>query len=157
LNIRVISGGQTGVDRAALDVALELGVPCGGCCPKGRKAQNGRIYARYPLNETNSARYQVRTEKNLLGSDGTLVLTEGRLTGATALTVKLAQEFKKPYMVVDLDQGGNAVRAWMEAHKIRVLNVAGPRESKCPGIHDKAEGFLRRVLGDQSLGVKIGT
>ena len=141
---KIISGGQTGVDRAALDVSLELGIPCGGWCPKGKKAEDGPIDARYPLKDTGSAKYQVRTEKNITESDGTLVLTEGRLTGGTALTIKLAQEFKKPYMVVDLAQGGNAVsvRAWIEAYKIETLNVAGPRESKVPGIHDKAVDFL---------------
>lgn len=86
--------------------------------------------------------------KTIGGSDGTLVLTEGKITGGTALTVKLAQEFKKPYMVVDLTLGGNAesVRAWMEDQKIQALNVGGPRESKCPGIHDKAMAFLREVF-----------
>jgi len=83
--------GATGVDRAALDVALELGIPCGGWCPKGRKAEDGPIDAHYPLQETGSTSYRVRTERNVRQSDGTLVLTMGKVKGGTALTIKFAQ------------------------------------------------------------------
>ena len=83
---RIVSGGQTGVDRAALDVAIELGVPCGGWCPRGRKAEDGPIAARYPLRETNSVSYRVRTERNVRESDGVLILTWGPPREGTALT-----------------------------------------------------------------------
>src|SRR5947209_11260398 len=86
---KIVSGGQTGVDRAALDVALELGLPCGGWCPKGRRSEGGRIPERYPLRETTSAAYPARTRRNVLYSDGTLVLTNGPPTGGTALTIEL--------------------------------------------------------------------
>lgn len=92
--IKIISGGQTGVDRAALDAALQLGIPCGGWCPKGRKAKDGPIPDRYPLKETESGSYPVRTEMNVRDSDGTLILTWGRPTGGTALTVRLARRHK---------------------------------------------------------------
>jgi Circularly permutated YpsA SLOG family len=145
---RIVSGGQTGVDRAALDVALELGVPCGGWCPRGRRAEDGRIDDRYPLTETPWDGYPQRTEWNVRDSDGTLILTCGEPDRGTVLTVRLAQERKKPYLVVDVngDIDVSAVRAWVEANGVRVLNVAGPRESSSPGIHDRAADLLRRFL-----------
>lgn len=151
---KIISGGQTGVDRAALDVALELGIPCGGWCPKGRRAEDGPIPNRYPLQETSSSDYRVRTQKNLEESDGTLILTWGRPMGGTALTLKLARWHHKPSFVVDLVRGGDAsgVQKWGRAKKIRILNVAGPRESEAPGIHTRAISFLKEVLGKNESG-----
>ena len=145
---KIISGGQTGVDRAALDVALALGIPCGGWCPKGRLSEDGPISSKYPLREMPSPKYPVRTEKNIRESDGTLVLTWGPVTGGTALTVKLAGKHRKPYLVVDLSRGGNPqeVKNWLRTQDIKTLNVAGPRESKVLGIHDKAVEFLKMIL-----------
>lgn len=145
---KIISGGQTGVDRAALDVALELGIPCGGWCPKGRLSEDGPISSKYPLREMPSPKYPVRTEKNIRESDGALVLTWGPVTGGTALTVKLAGKHRKPCLVVDLSKEGNPqkVRDWLRTHDIKTLNVAGPRESKAPGIHDKAVEFIKKVV-----------
>jgi hypothetical protein len=145
---RVVSGGQTGVDRAALDVALELGIPCGGWCPKGRRAEDGPIDARYPLRETRSSEYRVRTGKNVVGSDGTLVLAFGPLKGGTALTVRLAQKHRRPFLVVDLSHGGDsrAVEDWIRTNRIRILNVAGPRETESPGIYERAREFLEGVF-----------
>jgi hypothetical protein len=144
----IISGGQTGVDRAALDVAIELGIPCGGWCPKGRKAEDGPLDFRYPLEETNSADYRVRTEKNISFSDGTLILTEISLSGGTALTAQLAQRKGKPCLIVDLGKKADEGKLewWVNAIGIKVLNVAGPRESKCPGIYERAKAFLRKVF-----------
>ena len=146
---KIVSGGQTGVDRAALDVALELGLPCGGWCPKGRSAEDGRIPDRYPMEEASSPDYRVRTELNVQDSDGTLILTRGRLIGGTLLTLKLARRLHKPYFVVDLVQGGDAknVQEWGRAKKVGILNVAGPREGESPGIHARASSFLREILG----------
>ena len=149
---KIISGGQTGVDRAALDVALELGLPCGGWCPKGRRAEDGTVPDRYPLKETSSSDYRVRTEKNIEESDGTLVLAWGPPMGGTALTLKLARRHHKPYFVVDLVHGGDAlfVQEWGWAKEIRILNVAGPRESEAPGIHARAISFFKEVLNQQA-------
>ncbi len=143
------------MDRAALDVALELGLPCGGWCPKGRRAEDGAIPDRYPLQETSSSDYRVRTEKNIEESDGTLVLAWGTPMGGTALTLKLARRHHKPYFVVDLVHGGDAlsVQEWGWAKEIRILNVAGPRESEAPGIHARATSFLKEVLGKQGDGI----
>jgi len=146
-----VSGGQTGVDRAALDVALELGIPCGGWCPKGRKAEDGALPLRYPMRETPDEDYAQRTEWNVRDSDGTLVLNRGLLDGGTALTVELAQQHRKPCLVMDLERETDpaVVRAWMGWHKIRTLNVAGPRESKSPGVYRRTAAFLRQLLTTQ--------
>jgi hypothetical protein len=145
---KIISGGQTGVDRAALDVALECGLPCGGWCPKGRRAEDGPVPARYPLTETSSPFYPQRTKQNVLDSDGTLILTCSRPRGGTALTVRIAAENDKPCLIVDLNRKADPkrVRNWCRAHQIRILNVAGARESENPGIYDQAVAFLRSVV-----------
>lgn len=146
---KIISGGQTGVDRAALDVALALGIPCGGWCPKGRRAEDGVIPAHYPLTETSAKDYRVRTRRNVRDADGTLILARGPLSGGTALTLRLAMETARPCLVVDLARRPRAhdVRVWLAAHHIRILNVAGPRESNQPGTYLQAKNFLRRIFG----------
>lgn len=145
---KVVSGGQTGVDRAALDVARKLGIPCGGWCPQGRKAEDGTLASCYPLTETSSADYSQRTEWNVRDSDGTLVLTRGKPTEGTAFTIDTAKRLEKPCLVLELtdDPNPSAVWAWAREHDVKVLNVAGPRESKCPGIYKEAFGFLLNVL-----------
>lgn len=147
---RIISGGQTGVDRAALDVALELGIPCGGWCPNGRLAKDGSIDARYPLQEVGSTSYSVRTERNVIDADGTLILTEGPLAGGTALTLRLAQKHEEPYLVIDLskDQDIAEIISWVTSNEIEILNVAAPRESIFPGIYDKASRWRNRFPQD---------
>jgi len=146
--LTVVSGGQTGVDRAALDVALELGLPCGGWCPRGRRAEDGRIPNRYPLRETPSAAYPQRTEWNVRDSDGTLILTRGRPTGGTALTVRLAERLARPYLVVDLEAEPEPASAagWILDQGFRVVNVAGPREGDDRGLQSQAAAYLRRAL-----------
>jgi len=145
---KIVSGGQTGVDRAALDVALELGFPCGGWVPRGRRAEDGRIPPIYPLRETASHSYAKRTRLNVRDSDATLILTRGEPTGGTALTVDCIRSLDRPYFVVDLagDVDLPAVREWLVRHDVRVLNVAGPRESTPPGIYRAAAQVLRELL-----------
>ncbi len=145
---KIISGGQTGVDRAALDLALELDIPCGGWCPKGRLAEDGVIDLRYPLKETDSPEYPVRTEMNVKDSDATLIITKGPVTEGTAMTLELAKKHKKPHLLVDLSvrKDPMIVKKWLEFNQVGVLNVAGPRESRTPGIYDQTIQFLRRVL-----------
>lgn len=146
--LRLISGGQTGVDRAALDVALELGLPCGGWCPRGRRAEDGPIPARYPLQELDSDTYPPRIERNVLESDGTLVVTRGPLRAGTRLTVDLALRHGRPCLVVDLREPAppQEAREWLATLRIRCLNVAGPRESSQPGIGAAARHYLRALL-----------
>lgn len=145
---KIISGGQTGVDRAALDVARDVGIERGGWCPKGRLAEDGPIPDEYPLQETESSVYEERTEKNVVDSDGTLILTVGRPTGGTAYTIACAQRHGKPYHVVDLEanQDPSPTRQWLESNAIAALNVAGPRLSESPLGYALAYRFLTRLL-----------
>ncbi|MCS6925844.1 MAG: putative molybdenum carrier protein [Candidatus Binatia bacterium] len=148
---KIVSGGQTGVDRAALDVARDLGIERGGWCPKGRLAEDGRIPDEYPVRETDSAAYAERTEKNVIDSDGTLVLSVGVPQGGTAYTIECAQRHGKPYHVVDLARSPDpgATRHWLERHAIAVLNVAGPRASESPQGYALAYHFLTGLLREQ--------
>jgi hypothetical protein len=145
---KLVSGGQTGVDRAALDLALELGLPCGGWCPLGRKAEDGPIPPHYPLTETPTDTYEERTELNVRDADGTLVIVRGSAEGGTALTIDHAIRTMKPHLVVNLSGGVDpaAVQQWLDAQSIRVLNVAGPRESEAPGIYSQAKTLLLQVF-----------
>jgi Circularly permutated YpsA SLOG family len=147
-NFRIVSGGQTGVDRAALDVAVSLGIPCGGWCPRGRRAEDGPIAGCYPLQETESENYAVRTRENVRDSDATLVLTVGEPTGGTALTVEFAAELRRPCKIIDLNNKPDpaAIAAWISANRIVALNVAGPRESTAPGAYAAAVALLFGVL-----------
>jgi hypothetical protein len=149
---RLVSGGQSGVDRAALDVALELGIPCGGWCPRGRKAEDGPIADRYPLKETPSDDYGERTRWDVRDSDGTLILCWGEPTGGTLLTVQTCRETGKPCLVLDLaDEAEASIRAareWVAANLVGgVLNVAGPRASERPAAYGRARAFLLALLG----------
>jgi hypothetical protein len=145
---RIVSGGQTGVDRAALDAALALRIPHGGWCPRGRLAEDGPIDARYQLRETREPEYAVRTERNVIDSDGTLILYRERLQGGTLLTNRLAKEHGRPLLRVRLDQplDFDAALEWLRDHRIRELNVAGPRASSFPGIYDDALRYLKQLL-----------
>lgn len=150
---RVVSGGQTGVDRAALDVAMALKLDCGGWCPRGRLAEDGPIAPDYPLRETASARYRVRTERNVLDSDATLILARGPLSGGTALTARLARRHGRPLLVVTLGSDDPAlVQSWLRRHRVDCLNVAGPRASNDPEIYPQARTLLLRVLTDAGRG-----
>ncbi len=151
---KIISGGQTGVDRAALDVAIELELPCGGWCPRGRLAEDGTVPDRYPLQETRSAEYAERTERNVIDSDGTLIIATRPLTGGTALTVELAHRRDKPCFIVDLQDTPDVgtIVTWLQHQQIETLNIAGPRESKHPGTYEEARYFLRRLFRKPNAG-----
>lgn len=148
------SGGQTGVDRAALDAAIAHGVPHAGWVPRHRRAEDGPIPARYAgLRETGDDAYATRTEWNVRDADATLVITVGRLAGGTLFTLETAARLGKPHLVVDLaartpDDAARAVWAWLAGlpHPVR-LNVAGPRASDTPGIYTRARDLLDRILG----------
>lgn len=144
---RIVSGGQTGVDRGALDAAIALGLDHGGWCPLGRLAEDGPIPGHYQLQETESPRYWVRTRQNVIDSTATLILARGKLRGGTALTFQFADRFRKPCLVIDLEESPDpeAVRTWLDDYQVDVLNVAGPRESSAPGITEESREFLEAV------------
>jgi hypothetical protein len=145
---KIVSGGQTGVDRAGLDAAMEAGLAVGGYCPKGRLAEDGTVPERYPLTELTCGRYASRTERNVVESDGTLVLNLGELSEGTKATVDFAKVHGKAHLVLQLDEMPTRedCLSWMEEHSIKVLNVAGPRESKRPWVYLKAFAYLQRLL-----------
>lgn len=148
---KIVSGGQAGVDRAALDAAIATGVAHGGWCPRGRIAEDGTIDPRYHLQETESPGYRQRIRLNVIESSATLILNEGPLSGGTALTLDFARRFGKPCILVQLDEERHEdslsrVAQWLGACETAVLNVAGPGERKRPGIHGRALAFLVAVL-----------
>ena len=148
---RIVSGGQTGVDRAALDVALERGVACGGWCPRGRRAEDGVIPPRYPLKETELPRYSERTRRNVRDSDATLLLNLGTFDGGTQYTARVASRMKRPCLIVQLDEPPpmEHVHYWLKRHAVGILNIAGPREGKRSGAYRLARQFLERLLGSE--------
>jgi hypothetical protein len=145
---RIISGGQTGVDRAALDAAIFLQIEHGGWCPLGRLAEDGEIPRQYQLTETKSPKYSFRTRRNVDDAQGTLIFYCDSLSGGTSLTFRYASERKRPFLLVDLCQEVDIdmIRKWLIAESVQVLNVAGPRESSYPGISDIAREVLIKLL-----------
>ena len=136
--MRIVSGGQTGADRAALDWAIRNDVPHGGWCPRGRRAEDGPISPRYALRETEAVGYLERTRRNVIDSDATLIVNVGTLEGGTLATANLARKLGKPHLVLQLDDGNGSaqqLREWLAPRSFAVLNIAGPRESKRAGIH----------------------
>lgn len=147
---KIISGGQTGVDRAGLEAAMELELLHGGWCPRGRKAEDGRIPDKYELEEHTSDRYPPRTAKNICESDATLILSPGgRPTRGTRLTAKIAHERKKPWLAIspNRDEHLEKAVAWIIEIDPETLNIAGPRESRFPGLQESCTQFLVRVIG----------
>ncbi|MEN3943282.1 putative molybdenum carrier protein [Prosthecobacter sp. SYSU 5D2] len=133
----ILSGGQTGVDRGALDGALDLGMPCGGWCPAGRVDEDGTIPDRYPLRELPQGGYKARTIRNLLEADGTLIIYFGALEGGTELTALRCIQHRRPYRLIDgweipPERAAEMVRAFVMESNLRSLNVAGPRASRRP-------------------------
>ncbi len=148
-SLRIISGGQTGVDRAALDFALENHINCFGWCPKGRKAEDGMIPEKYPLRETASAKTKERTKKNVEESDAVLVFLLDKPDKGTIYTIDYAESLDKPFYIVHLgmnreDQETGIINL-LENSRISSINIAGPRESNSPGIYRKTKEFLQEL------------
>lgn len=150
---KIISGGQTGADRAALDWAIDHGVQHAGWCPAGRKAEDGPLAPRYQLMETESARYRARTVRNVRDSDATLVTNLGLLEGGSLETLRIAERHVKPVRVVQLDHALSQdaideLHLWLADAQFDTLNVAGPRESKRPGIYRATYDLLNQAWRD---------
>ena len=148
--LRFISGGQTGADRAALDFAIERGYPHGGWAPRGRAAEDGTIPLKYQLTELTDGGYRQRNKRNVADSDGTLIVNMGELDGGTLATQVFAQKQHKPYFLAQVDANAleslaSEIAEWLRVHDIRVLNVAGPRESKRPGIYATTIALLEYI------------
>lgn len=148
--MRIISGGQTGADRAALDAAIAQGISHGGWLPRGRKAEDGPVPARYNLKELDSERYRDRTQQNIIASQGTLIVAHGPLTGGSALSESLAIRHDRPCLVIDLEQVSlaeavDAVEKWLQKYGIETLNVAGPRASGDPRIYDAVYQLVLKI------------
>jgi hypothetical protein len=148
---KIISGAQTGADRAALDFAINNDIPHGGWVPKGRKAEDGIIPSQYNVKEAPSSDYKRRTELNVIDSDGTLIINHGKLKGGSALTEKLAQKHNKPCLHIDLNmshefQATVDITHWVNQYGIEVLNVAGPRASHDPEIYQSTLNILEAVF-----------
>lgn len=146
--MKIISGGQSGVDRAALDFCLENNIPCGGWCPKGRLAEDGPIPEKYPLIETLGTNYAERTRLNVENSDGTLIIYCDKMDEGSLLTMNLIETKKKPYFSIDISLNVDPVivRNWLFDNAILTVNVAGPRESNCPGIYQQSKEILSKIL-----------
>lgn len=132
---KIINGGQTGVDRGALDACPDNKFPSGGWCPKNRLAEDGKINPGYPLHETKDRNYDTRTRKNVQNSTGTLIITSGNLSGGTLLTCQTANKQNKPVMIIspaksEFDKGIFEITNWIKENKIDILNVADPRSSE---------------------------
>lgn len=152
----LVSGGQTGVDRAALDFAIATGIFHRGWCPRGRRAEDGPLPGRCNLTETASRDYSVRTRQNVHDSDGTLILFRSQLEGGSAKTCRIARQLKRPLLVIDLVgperlASLHQVRAWLKLEAISALNIAGPRESKQPEIYAQALQFLHELAGNSAM------
>lgn len=147
---KIVSGGQSGADRAALDWAMAHQIPHGGWCPRGRRAEDGVIPLAYRLQETDTHKYQERTLRNVRDSDGTLILNLGELDGGSLLTLQEARNLGRPYWLLSLDISPQAAEVaavldWLERESVAVLNLAGPRETKRPGIYQRTDQFLNTL------------
>ena len=147
---QIVSGGQTGVDRAGLDVAIKLGIAHGGWVPRGRLTESGALPQKYHPKETSSSQYSERTEKNVVAADGTLIISRGSLTGGSGYTREMAIKHGRPWLHIDLNRmaafhAATAVNNWILKKEIEILNVAGPRASEDPAIYQDTLNILESV------------
>lgn len=149
--LKIVSGGQSGADQAALDWAIANGVDHGGWCPKGRKSEDGKIDPKYLLTETPNANYLERTEWNVRDSDATVIFTlDPKLSTGSKRTMEFAEKLGKPCRHFRPGVDVKFLRRFLEMYKVKVLNVAGPRASNAPGIAEYVTECLDKALLDKS-------
>jgi hypothetical protein len=149
--IKIISGGQTGADRAALDFAIDNNIPHGGWIPKGRITEGGQLPDKYHLQEMETASYDKRTEQNVIDSDGTVIVSHGDLTGGSALTQTFTIKHHKPRLHLDMDnttikEAADSLNNWIRKNNIKILNVAGSRTSKDNNIYHVTREILEAAF-----------
>lgn len=148
---QIVLGGQTGVDRAALDAAITCGLPCRGWCPADRRAEDGIIPEHYPLQAAAKPGYRERTIRNVLDSDGTVLIYHGTLSGGTEETLRLCLQLRRPYRLIDAREivalrGAELVAEFVEQHGIKSLNLAGPRAGNWPGGYEYTFDLIQQML-----------
>ncbi|KQC06110.1 MAG: hypothetical protein APR62_08420 [Smithella sp. SDB] len=153
---KIISGGQTGADRAALDFAIDNNVPYGGWVPKGRRTEDGRLPEKYNLQEMPTEDYSKRTLQNVLDADGTVIVSHGFLTGGSALTREFAIQYKKHWLHIDMDElplpeAAEKLSFWLKEKEIVVLNVAGPKASKDQKVYEAVLQLLRKTFSMERI------
>ena len=147
---KIISGGQTGADQGALDAAIKLGIPHGGWIPKGRLTEKGPLPDKYELTEMPGTSYTLRTQQNVIDSDGTLIISHGELTEGSDYTRKMALKHHRPWLHINLNKtpafkAANLISSWIKENTIEILNVAGPRESKDSLIYQDVSKIIESV------------
>jgi len=152
--MKIVSGGQTGADRAALDAAMEAGIPAGGWCPQGRVAEDGVIPMHYELKELPGAGYRQRSLQNVLDSDATAIICAGNPTGGTLLTLKCCKNEKKPYILIDtktrdISAASDELLKFIRKEGVVVLNVAGTRASNDKIVYHYVRRVIQGVLEQQ--------
>ena len=145
--MKIISGGQTGVDRTALDVALKHGIECGGWCPAGRLDEFGRIPDLYPVKELEQGSFAERTMQNVKDSEGTVIIYFDRLRGGTEFTLECCKQLQRPHKLIDgaktsAENAAQLIVDFVRGNKIDILNIAGPRKSEWAGGYDYAAHAL---------------
>jgi len=148
---KIISGGQTGADRSALDFAIDNNIPHGGWIPKGRITEAGQLPDKYHIQEMATTSYDIRTEQNVIDSDGTVIVSHGKLTGGSALTQTFAIKHHKPRLHLDMDnktiaEAADSLNNWIRKNNIKTLNVAGSRVSKDNKIYQVTRDILEAAF-----------
>lgn len=153
--MKIISGGQTGVDRAALDTALKNGIEAGGSCPTGRLDEFGTIPEQYPLKELKNGGFAERTAQNVKDADGTVIIYPGELSGGTEQTFRFCIDRQRPYVLINasripVEEAASSIAHFVRENKINTLNVAGPRQSEWPAGYEYAfaalDGFINAII-----------
>jgi len=150
---KIVSGGQTGADRAALDFAIKKSIPHGGWIPKGRLTEEGPLSDHYQLREMETRNYSKRTEQNVIDSDGTLILSHGKLSAGSALTKQFAKKHQRPCLHIDFNnasmpESAKQIKKWVDGNEIKTLNIAGPRASKDSRIYRKTLEVLKIAFSE---------